>query len=299
VDRFEGASDDIFDLQDQVAASVVHAIAPKLERVEIERARRKPTESLDAYDYYLRARAVARRWTREANDEMLRLLYRAIELDSGFASAYGLAAWGYVQRKARGWTTHGPHEIDEAARLARLAVQLGRDDALALCWGGYAIAYILHDLDRGAKLIDRALRLNPNLATGWSCNGWVRVWLGEPEPAIQHLAHAERLSPLDSSNFVIQGAVAFAHFLAGRYDEASSAAEKSLRDQPDFIVVWAAAAAINALAGRIDEAKKAMGRLRELNPTLNTSNLADLTPFRRPEHFAMCQEALRIAGLPD
>ncbi len=102
-DRFDGGLDDIFDLQDQVTASVVGAIAPTLEKAEIERAKRKPTESLDAYDYYLRGMANVHLWTKEANSEALRLFYKAIELDPDFASAYGMAAWCYAWRKWNGW----------------------------------------------------------------------------------------------------------------------------------------------------------------------------------------------------
>ena len=104
-DRFEGGLEDIFDLQDQVTASVVGAIAPKLEQAEIERAKRKPTESLDAYDYYLRGMASCSSMDQEANSEALRLFYKAIELDPDFASAYGMAAWCYVWRKWNGWMT--------------------------------------------------------------------------------------------------------------------------------------------------------------------------------------------------
>src|SRR5262249_50338913 len=102
---FEGALADIFDLQDQVTASVVGAIAPRLEQAEIERAKRKPTESMDAYDYYLRGMASFYQWTRECIDEALRLFYRAIELDPDFASAYGMAARCYVWRKVNNWMT--------------------------------------------------------------------------------------------------------------------------------------------------------------------------------------------------
>jgi TolB-like protein len=152
-DRFDGGLEDLFDLQDQVAAKVVSVIARKLEGAEIERSKRKPTESLDAYDYYLRARARVGRHTREGNDQTLGLLYKAIELDPRFASAYGLAAWCYAQRKARGWMVDARQESAEAARLARRAVYLGKDDALALCWAGYALAYIAHDHEGGAAYI--------------------------------------------------------------------------------------------------------------------------------------------------
>ena len=139
-ERFEGTLDDIFELQDQIAASVVGAIAPQLERAEIERAKRKPTESLDAYDYYLRGMANFHQGTREAIDEALPLFHKAIELDPDFASAYGMAAWCHFWRKLNGWMTDRAQEIAEGARLARRAVELGKDDAVALTRGGHALA---------------------------------------------------------------------------------------------------------------------------------------------------------------
>ena len=117
-DRFEGSLDDIFELQDQVATSVVGAIAPQLERAEIERAKRKPTENLDAYDYYLRGMADLHQGTREAIDEALLLFEKAIELDPDFASAYGTAAWCYFWRKVNGWMIDKAGAA-EGARLAR------------------------------------------------------------------------------------------------------------------------------------------------------------------------------------
>ena len=95
-DRFDSAIEDVFDLQDQVTASVVGAIGPKMEQAEIERAKRKPTESLDAYDYYLQGMAKLYQATKEANGNALRLFYKAVQLDPNFASAYGMAAWCYT-----------------------------------------------------------------------------------------------------------------------------------------------------------------------------------------------------------
>ena len=298
-DRFEGSLEDIFDLQDQVTASVVGAIAPKLEQAEIERAKRKPTENLDAYDYYLRAMASLYQWTRESNNEALRLLYRAIELDPNFASAYGVAAWCYIWRKTQGWVADSAQETAEATRLARRAVELGKDDAIALSAGGYALAHIAGDLDGGAAFIERALVLNPNLAGTWLNSGWVRIWLGESEVAIEHLARAMRLSPLDPILFRMQGATAAAHFFAGRYDEASSWAEKALRENPNQQALRVAAAS-HALAGRLEGARKAIARMRQFDPDLRISNLRDRVPaLRRPEDFARYVEGLRKAGVPE
>ena len=298
-DRFDGMLEDIFALQDQVTASVVGAIAPKLEHAEIERAKRKPTESLGAYDYFLRGMASVHQGTREANFEALRLFYRAIELDPGFASAHGIAAWCYAWRKWDGFVGDRAKETAEAARLARRATELDNDDAVALAAGGYALAFAVHELDDGAAFIERALMLNPNLAMAWHSSGWVRVFLGEPELAIKHLAHVMRLSPLDRLIFRAHGGTAYAYFFAGRYDEACLWAEKAFRGRPTYLPAVRVAAASHALAGRLEEAQKAMAHLLPLHPALRVSNLNELLPLRRPEDSARLAEGMRKAGLPE
>ena len=298
-DRFEGALEDMFDLQDHVTASVISAIAPKLQVEEIRRAKRKPTENLSAYDYYLRGLAKVRRWTMEANREALELFCRAIELDRGLACAYGMAAWCYVQRKARGWMIEPMQESAEATRLALKAVHLGGDDPVALSRGGYALAFVAQEFDDAAAFMDRGLAVSPNLAEAWTLSGWLRVWRGEPDVAIEHVARAMRLSPLDPSMYGMQGAMAYAHFLASRYDVASSCAEKAMRDNPNFLLTICILAASNALAGQLEPAQKAMARALELNPDLRVSNLRDLAPFRRAEDLTTFAKGLRKAGLPE
>jgi adenylate cyclase len=138
-DRFDGDMEDIFDLQEQVTARVVGAIDPKLNEAEIERIRSKPTESLDAYDCFLRGMAGLHKWSREGNDEALEHFHRAIELDPHYSAAHGLAARTYVQRNAGNWMTNRPYERLEAGRLARRAVELGHDDAVALSTAGFTL----------------------------------------------------------------------------------------------------------------------------------------------------------------
>jgi TolB-like protein len=299
-DRFEGGHEDIFDLQDQVTASVVGAIAPKLEQAEIERAQRKPTESLDAYDFYLRGMAnLYQQTNKEAVDEALRLLQRAIELDPAFAPAHGTAAWCYAQRKAQGWVTDRVRETAEAARLARRAVELSKDDAVALSSAGWTLAFVVRDLDAGVGLVDRALGFNPNLAMAWYFSGWLRVWLGKPNVAIEHFARAMRLSPLDPVISYAQVGTAHALFFAGRYDEASSWARTALRELPDTLPGLRIAAASDACAGRLDNAKRAMARMRQVDPMRSISNLGDVLGPYAPEEFARYAEGVRKAGLPE
>jgi tetratricopeptide (TPR) repeat protein len=191
-------------------------------------------------------------------------------------------------------------ETAETIRLARRAIELGRDDALALSGGGFALAQFGADLDAGAAFIDRALVLNPNLAAAWYYSGFVRVWLGKPDTAIDHLARAMRLSPLDPIMRAFRNATAHAHFCAGRYDQASSWAEMVLQENPDSLPSLRIGAASNALAGRATEGSKICTRLRQLDPTLRISNLRDrVGPYRRPEDIARLIDGLRKAGVPE
>jgi TolB-like protein len=297
-DRFDGAIEDIFDQQDQVTASVVGAIAPRMEQAEIERARRKPTENLDAYDYYLQGMAKVYQATKDGNDDALLLFYKAIELDTNFASAYGMAAWCYAWRKRNGWTADRAKEIAETARLAVQAVELGKDDAVALTMGGFALAYVVGEVEDGAAFIDRGLVLNPNLAAGWLLSGWVNLYLGKPEVTIERATRAIRLSPLDPFTFLAYSVIAGAHMHAGRYDEASSWAENGLRRQTNAGSARVAAASY-ALAGRLDQAHQAATRLRRIDPTFRVSDLKHMLPFRRPEDLARYEAGLRKAGLPE
>jgi TolB-like protein/class 3 adenylate cyclase/tetratricopeptide (TPR) repeat protein len=297
-DHFDGTLEDVFDLQDQVTIRVVSAIAPKLEQVEIERAKRKPTESLDAYDYFLRGTASLHQGTKEAISEALRLFYRAIELDPEFSSAYGMAAWCYVVRKTNGWMRDLVQEVAETTRLAGRATELGREDAVALCWGGYALAYVAGDVDAGFAFIDQALALNPNLAAAWNYGGWVRIFLGEHQSAMDCFERALRLSPRDPTVFHTRFGIAYANLFTDHYDKASSAARDALRDQ-----VWLGGlrilAASKALAGQLEEAREAIDRLLQLDPAVRISNLKDRVSPLRPEDFAKYADGLRKAGLPE
>jgi tetratricopeptide (TPR) repeat protein len=177
---------------------------------------------------------------------------------------------------------------------------LGKDDAIALAASGYALAYVVRDLGVAAGLVDRALVLNSNLAEAWFCGGWMKNWLGEPEPAIERFARAMRLSPFDPWVTGMRAGTAYAHFFLGCYDEAASWAAMALQNNPDFQTGLRIAAASNAMAGRPEQAHKAMARLRQLNPALRVSTLKDvLGPYRRAEDLSRLEEGLRQAGLPE
>jgi len=296
-DRFDGATQDVFELQDQVSTSVIGAITPTLEQAEIGRAVLKPTDSLDAYDHYMRGIASAYRWTSEATSEALRHYYKAIELDPEFALAHALATTCYAWRKTNGWVTDTASEIAETKRLAERAIQLGQHDAQVLCWSGFALAHVGGEVDAGLALVERALRLNPNLMDAWLSSGWIRSMLRDWSLAVEHFAHAMRLSPFDPLLFLMQQGTAIGYFFTGRYDEAAVWSAKSIAGNPNPSALRITAAS-NAFLGRQEQAQKAIVRLRELEPAVRIATIK-YPAHLRPSELARLEEGLRKAGLPD
>ena len=255
-DRFDGALEDIFDLQDQVTASVVGAIAPKLEQAEIERAKRKPTESLDAYDYYLRGMAAFHQWTREANNEALPLFYRAIELDPNFASAYGMAARCYVQRKANGWVTDRAQEIAETATAGAAGGGVGQGRrGRALC--GRALRSPMSS----ATSRRRCLHRSGSRAQSEPGGGVASQRLGEGlsrraggrdrAPRTRHAPEPARPAHVRDADGTTSSRI-----FAGRYDEASTWARKGDAGAHELPACITLAAASHACAGRLAEAQE-------------------------------------------
>jgi TolB-like protein len=294
-DRFDGDLVDIFELQDQLVTRVVGAIAPQLEKAEIERAKRELTSDPAAYDFYLRGLANWNRWSKANNAKALKLFYAAIDKDPEFATPYGLAASCYQFAKANGWQS----EFDEAeiSRLTDRAVDLGNDDAVALCWAGHVRAFFFKEVDRALLLIDRALELDVNLAVAWQRSGWVRGYAGDCDGAIESLNNAMRLDPLDTRVFLTQSAMAFAHFVAGRDQEAAQWAAMALRTKPNWMPALRVAIASNAMKGRVAEARAALHSYQQVDPNVSIRKICEHYPFRRQNDKQRLVKALRKAGV--
>jgi TolB-like protein len=300
-DRFDTQLEDIFDLQDQVTSSVIGAIFPQLERAEIERAKRKPTESLQAYDYYLRALSSFYQFTREQNIEALRLSQAVSEIDPEFAAAYAIGAYSYLQRKMFGWTIDAAQEHAEARRLVKRAIELDKDDPTVLARAGQVISELLGEVEEGAALLSRALSLDPNLVIAWYSRGWEHLWLGDVDAALKQFHMAVRLSPLDPLLFFAQTGIAYAHFMAGRYDDGSSWARSAVLQRPNYLTAQFMLAACHAMSGRVEEARVVCARLMQARPTLRISRIIPKieTRFRNAEDVERLSQACRIAGIPE
>ena len=296
-DRFDSQLEDIFDLQDQVTSNVIGAIFPQLERAEIERAKRKPTESLQAYDYYLRALSSIYQFTREENIEALKLSQAANLIDPKFAAAYAIGAYCYLQRKLFGWRSDAAQERVEARRLVKRAIELDKDDPTVLAMAGQVISDLVGEVEDGAVLISRAINLDPNLVIARHSGGWEQLWLGNVDAALEQFHVAVRLSPLDPLLFFAQTGIAYAHFMAGRYDKGSSWARSAVLQQPNYLTAQFILAACLAMSGRVEEARVVSARLMQQKPALRISRIK--TKFRRAEDIERLSQACRVAGVPE
>src|SRR5215831_5610929 len=260
-DRFDGALDDIFDLQDQVSVGVAGVIEPRLRASEIERANRKPTQSLDAYDLYLRAVGQFHRNTKDGARAAIDLLRQALVIDPVYAPAAALIAECYV---TLGRTFISDAEVEEAIRLAREAIQWGKNDPEALWMAGICLSVFADEQALATSIIERALALNPNSAHAWNAKGYIVYWQNQLDTARDAFERAIRLSPLDPLSSYFSGGLALVNLASGRYEEALTWADRALHENPNLNNGLRSKIVACVQLGRIDEARKCVGRIVEL-----------------------------------
>jgi tetratricopeptide (TPR) repeat protein len=298
-DRFDGALDDIFELQDKVASSVAGAIEPKLRQSEIERVSRKPTTSLTAYDLYLRALAQSYRFTDEGGAEAVVLARQALAIDPSYAPAAAFIGWCRVVQRMQGWGTVSDGDIGEACRLARQALEAGRDDAETIGHAAWAVFVLAGEAAMPAAALDRALALNPNAAHAWLVRGNIHALRNQPEAAIEALEQARRLSPFDPYTSLCAVSIAIAHLAARRFEQAIEWADRALNEQPRMVPAMRVKVVALAHLGRLDEARAELSRLLAIDPKLTIAGLREYAHFAAPEVLELYVTGLRLAGLPE
>jgi adenylate cyclase len=294
--RYDRPLDDIFALQDELTISVIGAIEPSLRQAEIERAKRKRPDSLDAYDFYLRALPNAFAAMPETADQALPLLQQAIAIEPDYAAAHAAIAFCHEVRYIRA----GLLETDKrtALRHARIAIATGGDDATALAAGAFVIGILECDYGTALNAFDRALALSPSSAFALSFSAIVRAWAGDCATAVEQAEQSLRLSPFDALLYMPYVGLAYAHFFAGRFEEAALAASRAAQANPQFSIPWVLRTAALAKLGRGDEAQAGARRLLELWPQFTISGYIGGN-FTSPERLAMFTDPLRRAGLPE
>ena len=232
-DRFDGALEDIFDLQDKLTQQVIGAIAPEIDRSEIERARRRPIGNVDAVtEYYRGLPSVYWPTSPERNDAAVQHFKNAIALDPTYPPAYGGAAMCLMWRRVNKWPKDNAEDNAQLLRFVERVKELNTDDAVTLSGLGFALCVCEADYEVGIDMVDRAIRSNPNFGGAYKSRGYLRVWDGGSETAIADFERSMRFSPRDPYSYTSMIGMAFGHYNAGRYAEAANWADKAIRAFP-------------------------------------------------------------------
>jgi adenylate cyclase len=294
-ERYDRPIGDIFDLQDELTLNVVAAIEPNVRQAEIERAKRKRPENLDAYDLYLRAQPFAQVAMPGDAGKALALLDQALALEPDYAAAHASAAWCYEQRFMRG----GLREEDKVAGLrhARAAIEAGADDAATLATAGFCIGLIAHDYTTAIEVIDRGLTLAASSALGLSFGSVILGHAGEADRAIDYAERALRSGPPDFMTYLSYTGLALAHYVAGNFTESATAGSRAAQANPRFSYPQVVQAAALMQASRTGEAQAVARRVLEIEPSFTVTEFVR-AHTGRAEIWDPMGDALRRIGLP-
>jgi adenylate cyclase len=296
--RFEGSTDNLFEFQDRIAASILGSMEPRVHAVEAARVGDRPTESLDAYHCVLKAMSRLYFFTEESYRQAGELLERAIVLDPSYAQAYAYLAWWLNFRIGEGWSLDPDGDRARALSVSQRAIELDTEDPFALAVAGHILAFVGGKPTEAIDLFDKALALNQNSAFAWGLSALTLAYLGRGDEALERLQNVWRLNPFDPLNFYFWIIAGIAQFVANRYDEAIVWLRKCRRTSPRFIACLRMLAASLALSG--DEAgAQAVGQeLLAIEPSFRVTTFVSWYPMRQND-LARLEAGLRAAGLPE
>lgn len=296
--HFDGNSEDLFALQDQIASRVVSTIAPQVREAELRRALRKRPDSMESYDCVLRALALIYRLKSDDFAEARIWLEKAVTLDPGYATPYALLAIWHSIRFGQGWSSDPAADQAEVMRLASAAVDRDSFDAMALALCGHAKSVLLHEFDAAIALFDRALAASPNSAIAWIRSSPTYSYLGESGEAIRRAQLGLRLSPFDPHVFFAHTILGLGHYVAGDYEEAARWGRIAREENSQFTAnLRILAASLGALA-LTDEARDVRDALLIVEPKFEVARFVASYAIRDPDRSEHLARHLRLAGLP-
>jgi tetratricopeptide (TPR) repeat protein len=293
-DRYDGELTDVFELQDEITRKVVAAIEPKLLEAESIRSQSRSPDDLGAWEMVVQAKSLFWRVNRTDGEAAIRMLKRAVERYPDYGPAHSMLAFMLLLSRLLSWSFEVP-DVKQPAELAARAVELDDSDPWAHLAQGY-LAFMTRRTDEAVNEFKRALDLNPNFAAAHGYMGLALSLAGRSEEAITHCEQALLMSPQDPQNAIFNTAIAAAHYLAGRYQEAIAFGLKAMQQRTHFTSGYRIYVASLAQAGRIEEAREALARLKELFPEMTIAWIEQYVPYTG-DSMVKFIDGMRKAGL--
>lgn len=296
-ERFDGALDDVFAVQDRIVGSVAVRVEPSVHAGELARSRRERPASVAAYDIYLRALADLTDESEPANRRAFALLQQALATEPDNAAILAQAAWALEHRHTMGWPALGEDDTGLCLRLARRALQHARGDAVVMAQCGMALLQAGRDYQSGMAVIRAAAAANPNALFVNAAAGVAAIHCGELDEAEAILLRVVDLSPLDpDTRFALTG-LAMIDIIRGAYEHALARAGHALAVNPHFDATYWMLIAANAHLRRMAEARRHLESLRRLAPDVTLASIRAGQPAMIPGRIEPVLDGLRLAGL--
>ncbi|MBR0870866.1 winged helix-turn-helix domain-containing protein [Bradyrhizobium tropiciagri] len=298
-DRFDGAADDVFDLQDRITESVVGAIEPTLLVAEAERRRTTPPGKLDAYDLLLRAYSLRYEFTPESMTAALDCLDRALALDPAYAPALAASAYCHAMRHVQGWLKPNDAYRERAVAQAWRAVELAPGDPQVLWMAAFAIWNMADEIEPARELFERSLAINPNSAMALTLGGWIEAMRGNQKAGRAMIERAQRLNPRDPRGWFAAAALAICAVLDENFAEAVTWADKALAQNRRFAVALRVLIVALVKTGDVERATQTARELLKVDPEFTISGFLSRIPFPLESMSKTYVETLKAAGVPD
>ncbi|HEV3185917.1 MAG TPA: hypothetical protein VGZ49_13615, partial [Xanthobacteraceae bacterium] len=294
-ERYDRELADVFAVQDEITEAIVAAIEPQLYAAEDFRARRKPPDSMDAWDLLMRALSHYWRVTRQDNVVAQALLEKAAAIDPNYGRALGVLATSHTFGAHMGWQDMAAMApiAERAAHAAILAD--GEDPWAHLALG--SVYLFVRRFDDSLGEFEMALRLNPNFSLAQGYYGLTLAYCGRWEEGSLAAGRALRLSPRDPFSAIYNGIASYAQFVGRRYDEAMRLAREGIRLRADFVGAHRVLTAAAAMAGQDDVAAAALHELRRAQPNISLAWIAKQMPIKQEAEREHYLEGFRRAGL--
>jgi tetratricopeptide (TPR) repeat protein len=291
--------EDLFNLVDRLAVAVAGRIDREVQLAEIARVRRKPVETLSAYERVLRAIPLIFELTPEAFTQAGRMLQDAQAADPHDATVYAWRAFWYSINIGQDWVSDPDAAKAEVDFLVRRGIELDSRNAFVLSVAGHIAAYVDHDYERALHLFDSSLKLDPISAYAWDSSAAALSYVGRADEALRRIGDSAELWQQHADAYYFRTTACIALLLAGKPDEAVAVGRQAVRENPNFQASYRPLIASLGLTGRLEEAERYLRELRRLHPDFSLGWFKENYPPLHGEGKELYVEGLRRAGVQE